>query len=185
MDPKKLHAVLHYLTPRNVTDIRAFLGFTGYYHYFIKNYSTIVRPLLALIRKSATFHWGREEQEAFDKICTIMCQAPVLHQPNFEKKFYLQTDASTYGVGAVLSQEGDTTTQSLAKFKKPVMHPVTFFSATFTPTEQNYDIYERELLAMMKALVHWRPYLGWTKFLFTIMMDYANLQYWKSPKNLN
>ena len=64
-------------------------------------------------------------------------------------------------------------------------HPVAFFSATFTPTERNYDIYERELLAVMKALAHWRPYLGWTKFPFTIMTDHANLQYWKSPKNLN
>ena len=185
MDPKKLHAVLNYPTPRNATDIRAFLGFTGYYRYFVKNYSAIVRPLLALTRKSATFHWGKEEQAAFDEIRTIMCRAPVLRQPDFQKKFYLQTDASAYGVGAVLSQEGDTTTPSLAKFKKPVTHPVAFFSATFTPTERNYDIYERELLAVMKALAHWRPYLGWTKFPFTIMTDHANLQYWKSPKNLN
>ena len=185
MDPKKLHAVLNYPTPRNVTDIRAFLGFTGYYRYFVKNYSAIVRPLLALTRKSATFHWGKEQQDAFDEIRTIMCRAPVLRQPNFQKKFYLQTDASAYGVGAVLSQEGDTTTPSLAKFKKPVTHPIAFFSATFTPTERNYDIYERELLAVMKALAHWRPYLGWTKFPFTIMTDHVNLQYWKSPKNLN
>ena len=185
MDPKKLHAVLNYPTPCNATDIRAFLGFTGYYRYFVKNYSAIVRPLLALTRKSATFHWGKEEQAAFDEIRTIMCKAPVLRQPDFQKKFYLQTDASAYGVGAVLSQEGDTTTPSLAKFKKPVTHPVAFFSATFTPTERNYDIYERELLAVMKALAHWRPYLGWTKFPFTIMTDHANLQYWKSPKNLN
>ena len=185
MDPKKLHAVLNYPTPRNATDVRAFLGFTGYYRYFVKNYSAIVRPLLALTRKLATFHWGKEEQAAFDEICTIMCKAPVLRQPDFQKKFYLQTDASAYGVGAVLSQEGDTTTPSLTKFKKPVTHPVAFFSATFTPTERNYDIYERELLAVMKALAHWRPYLGWTKFPFTIMTDHANLQYWKSPKNLN
>ena len=185
MDPKKLHAVLNYPTPRNATDIRVFLGFTGYYRYFIKNYSAIVQPLLALTRKSATFHWGKEQQDAFDEIRTIMCRAPVLRQPDFLKKFYLQTDASAYGVGAVLSQEGDITTPSLAKFKKPVTHPVAFFLATFTPTERNYDIYERELLAVMKALAHWRLYLGWTKFPFTIMTDHANLQYWKSPKNLN
>ena len=135
IDPKKLQAVLNYPTPRNATDVRAFLGFTGYYCYFVKNYSAIVRPLLALTRKSATFHWGTPEQEAFNMIRTIMCQAPVLRQPNFHKKFYLQTDASAYGVGAILSQEGDTTTSSLTKFKKPVTHPVAFFSATFTPTE--------------------------------------------------
>ena len=113
-----------------------------------------------------------------------MCKAPVLLQPDFNKKFYLQTDASAYGVGAVLSQEGETT-PALATHKKPVLHPIAYFSATFTPTERNYDIYERELLAVMKALAHWRPYLGWTKHPFTIMTDHANLQYWKSPRNLN
>ena len=61
MDPKKLHAVLNYLTPQNATDVRAFLGFTRYYRYFIRNYSAIVRPLLALTRKSMTFHWGKAE----------------------------------------------------------------------------------------------------------------------------
>ena len=89
IDPNKLHAVLHYPMPQNMTDIRAFLGFTGYYQYLVKNYSTIVQLLLALTRKTATFHWGKEEQEAFDKIHTIMCQAPILWQPNFKKKFYL------------------------------------------------------------------------------------------------
>ena len=185
MDLKKLHAILNNPILQNVTDVRAFLGFTGYYCYFIKNYSAIVRPLLVLTRKSAAFHWGREEQEAFDKICTIMCQSPVLRQPDFQKKFYLQTDASAYSVGAILSQEGDTSTPSLVKFKKSVTHPIAFFLATFTPTEQNYDIYKRELLAVMKALAHWRPYLRWTKFPFTIMTNHTNLQYWKSPKNLN
>jgi hypothetical protein len=65
------------------------------------------------------------------------------------------------------------------------LQPVEFFSATFTPTERNYDIYERELLAIMKSLAHWRPYLGWTKEPFLIQTDHANLQYWKSPRNLN
>ena len=88
-----------------------------------------------------------------------MCKAPVLLQPDFNKKFYLQTDASAYSVGTVLSQEGETT-PSLATYKKPVLHPITYFSATFTPTECNYNIHEQELLAMMKALAHWRPYLG-------------------------
>ena len=114
-----------------------------------------------------------------------MCSAPVLKQPNFAKKFYLQTDTSAYGVGAVLLQEGELETPSLTKCSKPTLHPIAYYSATFMPTERNYDIYERELLAMMKALAHWRQYLGWTKEPFTIMTDHANLQYWKSPKNLN
>jgi hypothetical protein len=88
-------------------------------------------------------------------------------------------------VGAVLSQEGGNTTPSLLKRTKPTLHPVAYYSATFTPTERNYNIYERELLAMMKSLAHWRPYLGWTKEPFVIITDHANLQYWKLPQNLN
>jgi hypothetical protein len=113
-----------------------------------------------------------------------MCCSPVLTQPNFNERFYLQTDASAYGMGAVLSQRGKTS-PTLAKCTKPITHPVAYYSATFTPTERNYNIYERELLAIMKSLAHWRPYLGWTKEPFTILTDHANLQYWKSPKNLN
>src|ERR1700755_1101965 len=113
-----------------------------------------------------------------------MCSGPVLTQPNFNKQFYLQTDASVYGVGTVLSQKGETS-PLLHKRLKPTTHPIAYYSATFTPTERNYDIYEHKLLAIMKSLTHWRPYLGWTKEPFTILTDHANLQYWKSPKNLN
>ena len=116
-----------------------------------------------------------------------MCSSPILAQPNFDKRFILQVNASAYGVGAILSQEGDssTLTSSLKQRTKPTLHPVAYYSATFTATERNYDIYERELLAIMKALAHWRPYLGWTKIPFVIRTDHANLQYWKSPRNLN
>jgi hypothetical protein len=107
-------------------------------------------------------------------------------QPNFDKKFYLQMDALGYGMGAILSQKGDcdTLTPALAQKHKPVLHPIVYYSATFTPMEWNYDVYNRELLAIMKALVHWRQYLGWTKVPFTIMMDHMNLQHWKSLQNL-
>ena len=87
-------------------------------------------------------------------------------QPDFNKCFYLQTDASGYGLGAVLSQEGGEQEQS--PNSKTKHHPLAYYSATFTSTERNYDIYERELLAVMKSLAHWRPYLGWTKVPFII-----------------
>jgi hypothetical protein len=83
-----------------------------------------------------------------------MCSSPVLTQPDFERRFFLQANASTYGVGAVLLQEGKTS-PTLAKRAKPITHPITYYSATFTPTEWNYNIYERELLAIMKSLAHW------------------------------
>jgi hypothetical protein len=87
-------------------------------------------------------------------------------------------------MGAILLQEGKTS-PTLAKHVKPATHPIAYYSATFTPMERNYDIYEQELLAIMKSLAHWHPYLGWTKEPFTILTDHTNLQYWKSPRNLN
>jgi RNase H-like domain found in reverse transcriptase len=119
-------------------------------------------------------------KELKDRICTAL----VLMQPNFKCKFYLQVDASAYGMGAILSQEGNLT-PTLAKHQKPVLHPIVYYSATFTPTECNYDIYKQELLAVMEALYHWHPYLGWTKEPFTILTNHANLTYWKAPRNLN
>jgi len=185
MDPSKIKAVQEWLTPKTPTEVRAFLGFTGYYRYFVKNYSLIARPLLDLTKKAVEWHWEEPQEQAFQELKMIMCQKPVLAQPDFNKKFYLQTDASAYGLGAVLSQDmGGTMTNESTKLK-PTLHPIAYYSATFTPTEQNYDIYERELLAVMKSLSHWRPYLGWTKILFTIWTDHANLQYWKAPQNLN
>jgi hypothetical protein len=101
-----------------------------------------------------------------------MCAAPVLQQPDFERRFFLQVDASAYGVGAILSQEGrqfDISKISPSTAAKPKLHPIAYYSVTFTPTERNYNIYERELLAVMKSLMHWRQYLGWTKEPFTVL----------------
>jgi RNase H-like domain found in reverse transcriptase/Integrase zinc binding domain/Chromo (CHRromatin Organisation MOdifier) domain len=109
-----------------------------------------------------------------------MCQQPVLKQPDFTKPFAVFTDASAYGVGAILSQEGGPNTQNRTKY-----HPIAYYSATFTETERNYDVYDRELLAIMKAITHWRPYLIWTKEPFKIFTDHANLLHWKSPRKLN
>jgi hypothetical protein len=115
MNPKKLESVKNWATPKNPTEIRKFLGFTGYYRYFVPNYSQIARPLLHLTKKTTPWEWTNTQQLAFDLLKGLMCKAPVLIQPNFEKKFFLQVDASAYGVGAVLSQEGEITTPSLEK----------------------------------------------------------------------
>jgi RNase H-like domain found in reverse transcriptase/Integrase zinc binding domain/Chromo (CHRromatin Organisation MOdifier) domain len=112
-----------------------------------------------------------------------MINKPVLRQPDFTKPFFLLTDASAYGMGAILSQEGGSTTPNSTQ--KPKLHPVAYYSATFTQMECNYDIYEQELLAIIKAISHWRPYLIWTKELFTILTNHANLLHWKSPRKLN
>jgi hypothetical protein len=184
MDPGKLKGIADWPVPRNPTKVRQFLGFMRYYRYFVLNYSKIVQPLLDLTKKNLSWHWERPQYDTFEELKTRMCCSPVLTQPDFKEKFYLQTDASAYSVGAILSQKGKNSPR-LCKHSRPKTHPITYYSAMFTPTERNYNIYEQELLAIMKSLAHWRPYLGWTKEPFTILTNYANLQYWKAPRNLN
>ena len=187
MSPKKLQGIADWPIPKMPTNIWQFLGFTGYYCYFVPNYSSIAWPLLDLTKRTTPWHWGEQQFKAFEELKTQMCSSPVLTQPNFDKRFILQVDALAYGMGTILSQEGDPTnlTPTLTQQTKPTLHPIAYYSATFTATKQNYDIYEWELLAIMKALAHWRPYLGWTKVPFIIQTDHANLQYWKLPWNLN
>jgi hypothetical protein len=181
MDPTKVKGVADWIRPQNAKDVRSFLGFTGFYRYFIKDYSKIARPLIDLTKKNLRFTWTEKQQLAFDRLKTLMCAKPVLRQPDYHKMFTLSTDASGYGVGAVLAQEGSPD----PKTGKPRMHPVAYYSSTFTPTERNYDVYERELLAVVKALKNWRPHLAATEQPITILTDHANLLYWKNPKNVN
>ena len=75
--------------------------------------------------------------------------------------------------------------KALSKGTMPKLHPIAYYSATFTPTQQKYDIYEKELLAVVKSLEHWRVYLAWGKHQFTVLMDHANLTFWKHPRKLN
>ncbi len=103
MDPQKLSSVADWPVPKNPTDICSFLGFTGYYHYFVPNYSKIAHLLLDLTKKSIVWYWGESQFKAFKTLKTLICQKPVLIQPDFERCFYLQTDASAYGIRVVLS----------------------------------------------------------------------------------
>ena len=142
MSPKKLQGIADWSPPKNPTEVCSFLGFTGYYRYFVPNYSKIAQPLLDLIKKATPWHWGEAQHRAFEELKTWMCRSPVLIQPNVDKQFTLHVDASAYGMGAILSQKGKHTTKTLAQCHNPVWHPVAYYSATFTPTEHNYNIYE-------------------------------------------
>ena len=108
MEQLKVDQVKDWTPPRNVYKVRKFLGFTGYYRYFIQGYSQITRPLLDLTKLATTWHWDEKEQEVFESLRDKIVSKLVLQQPDFDKMFYLQTDTSKYGVGAVLSQDGGT-----------------------------------------------------------------------------
>ena len=151
MDPTKTKGITDWKVPQNLKDVHTFLGFMGLYQYFVPNYSKIVRPLIELTKKAVPFHWGETQSKVFETLKTLMCKCPVLRQPNYSKLFFLSTDASAYGIGAILSQEGEINPRT----QKPTQQPIAYYSATFTPTERNYNIYEHKLLAVIKALMHW------------------------------
>ena len=98
MNPAKIKGVTDWPHPQNIKDIWAFLGFTGFYCYFILNYSKIVHSLIDLTKKATTFHWGKAQIDAFKTLKMLMCKKAILWQPNYKDPFYLTMDASMYGI---------------------------------------------------------------------------------------
>lgn len=103
-DPKKIEAVEKWPTPTNIKQLRGFLGLSGYYCMFVKNYDVISRPLTDLLKKDTLFHWTTQHQTCFNTLKQALVLAPVLTLPDFTKPFTVETDASSTGIGVVLSQ---------------------------------------------------------------------------------
>ena len=116
--------------------VQEFLGFTGYYWQFIKDYSKIAWPLLDLTKTTTPWHWDTAQNDTFKCLRQYMCSKPVLRQPDFQKQFYVLTDASAYDVGAILSQAGESFTPADDGKPPPKskLHPVAFYSVTLTPS---------------------------------------------------
>jgi hypothetical protein len=127
-DPDKTAAMVQWPVPSSFTEVRAFLGLTGYYRKFIRSYGIIAKPLTSLLKQNV-FVWSKEDDEAFNNLKQAMCHAPVLTLPDFEVGFEIETDASDKGVGAVLSQQG---------------HPVAFFNKALSSSNQKLSTYEKE-----------------------------------------
>ena len=134
--------------PMNVSEVRSFLGLARYYRRFIKNFAKIAAPLTNLTKKNHPFAWSLREGEAFNKLKTVLQNAPVLQLADQQKDYIVTTDASDYAMGAVLSQVWDDGE-----------HPIAFESRKMNSAEQNYPTHERELLAIIHALRTWRHYL--------------------------
>ena len=156
-DKSKTSAMSAWPTPTNATELRGFLGLTGYYRKFVKNYGILAKPLTQLLTKKG-FSWTDQAQAAFDLLKQAMVNTPVLSLPDFNRPFSIETDACDTGVGAVLVQEG---------------HPVAYLSKALGTRNQRRSIYEKEFLAVIMAIDRWRAYLQ--RAPFVIVTDHKSL----------
>jgi hypothetical protein len=136
VDPKKIEVVQDWSHPKTLKSLRRFLGLTGYYRKFVKNYGNIVAPLIALLKKNS-FTWTPTSAQAFQTLKMTMCTTQVLVLPDFTKTFVLECDASGKGIGIVLMQEG---------------RPLAFTRKQLSKRNLGKSIYEKEMLAILHAV---------------------------------
>ena len=171
-DPSTVERVKNFFQPRTVKQLKSFLELAGYYRKFIKGFSQIASPLFKLLRNNITFVWTQEQEKAFQELKHKLTSAPILIYPDFTRKFYLYTDASDNGLGAVLAQHD-------ADGKERV---IAYASVTLKPSEKNYSTTEKEALAVVWAVRQFRHYLLGT--LFEVTTDHNALR-WLFHKQSN
>ena len=168
-DPDKIAAVQNWAQPTSVTEVRSFLGLASYYRRFVPNFAEIARPLVQLTEKSTQFLWGEAQESAFQKLKTSLTQSPVLVYPCEGGDFILDTDASNFGIGAVLSQIQEGEEKVLA-----------YASRALTKQERRYCVTRKELLAVVYFTQYFKHFLLGRPF--TIRTDHASLKWLKSFK---
>ena len=175
IDPEKLSAIKAWHPPSSVKGVHTFLGFANFYCKFIPKYSNIIAPIVLLTCKDHSWSWTTPQQLAFDSLCSIFSSTPILCIPDVSCPFSLMMDASLLVASTVLMQP-DTTGD---------LHPCAYFSKTFSAAEQNYDIYDHKLLAIILALAEWKQYLQGTPHHVSVLTNHKNLLYLKDPHKLS
>lgn len=149
-DDSKVQVVQEWPVPDSVKKLRGFLGLAGYYRKFVRNFGVLSKPLTDLLRKGVVFVWTPMVDAAFGALKKALSEAPVLALPDFTKTFVVETDASALGIGAVLMQD---------------FHPIAYLIKALAPRNLGLSAYEKECLALLLAIDHWRPYLQHAEFI--------------------
>jgi len=175
MEEEKVEGVLNWLVPKMVRDVRKFLGLANYYRWFIKNFAALAKPLNVLTRKDEKWKWEESQQKAFKRLKGIFTTRPLLVAPDLDKEFRVEADASNFATGGVLS----------IKCEDNKWRPVAYISKSLNETERNYEIHDKEMLAVIRCLEAWRHFLEGAKGKFEIWSDHKNLEYFMSNQKLN
>ena len=159
----------------NIFEVQQPLGFCNYYWRFIPKYSEKAEPLTRLTNNDEPFVWESEQQLAFETMVTAFTMASALRHFDYEREVIIEIDASDYESAGVLSQRAD----------EGVLHPVAYYSKKHSLAECNYDIYDKELMAIIKALEEWRPECEDAAYPLQLITDNENLEYFITKKILN
>lgn len=171
----KVTAITEFPKPSNKCELRCFLSMAGYYRRFFRNFASLVAPLTDLLRPSQTFSWTPACEHAFTGVKDLLCYAPVLSTPGYDRSFSLEVDASAVGAGAVLLQSSEV------NIKKPVC----YFSKKFSRAQYKYSTIEKEVLALLWAVNHFEVYLGGSTFPVKVYTDHNPLVFLNRMYNTN
>jgi len=142
MNIKKVSAILEWPAPTTVKEVQSFLGLANFYRRFIRNFAKIAYPLNKLTKKNVPFIWSKNANDSFELLKRSFTSAPIFIPADPNSQFFVETDASNFALGCILSQVSS---------KDNKLHPIAFYSRAFTSAECNYPIYDKELLAIKTA----------------------------------
>ena len=178
MDPVKVSGIAEWPIPWNKKEVQSFVGFVNFYPRFIKDFSHHACAMFDLTKKDVGWKWEELEQVAFNKLKELITSTTVLIFPDDSHPDCIEANSSDMATRTVLSQW--TLSENGRKW-----HPIAFFSKSLSPIELNYEIHNKEMLAIIRALEEWWHYLEGTPCQFEVWMDHKNLEYFHTPKKLN
>ena len=173
MNPAKVAVIQEWKAPQSVKGVQSFIGFANFYRKFIKNFSELTLPIMKLVRKDTLFKWNEEVEQAFVRLKKIFTTAPVLTLFDHSRETILEVDASKWCIGGTLFQVDN----------EGVVRPCAFYSKKNSPAECNYEIYDKEMLAIVRCLEEWDAELRSVE-KFKIRFDHKNLEYFMSVRKL-
>jgi hypothetical protein len=174
MDPVKVEGVAKWPTPKSKREVQQFVGFVNFYRRFIQDFSHIARPLYD-VTGHAPWKWEDTQQQAFEELRRRVTSTPILILPTDSEPFRVEADSSDFATGAVLSQRSED----------DKWHPVAYLSKSLNAVEWNYEIHDKEMLAIVRALEEWRHFLEGARHKVEIWTDHRNLEYFMTAQKLN
>ena len=175
MEKEKIQGVVDWLVPKSVKDVQKFLGLANYNRQFVKDFAKIARPLHEITRKEIKWEWGEKQQNVFEELEQRFMTELILVIPDLDKKMRVEADASDFATGGVLSMKCENKKQK----------PVAYISKLLNEAEINYEIHNKEMLAIIRYLEAWRHFLEGAKDQFEIQTDHKNLEYFIKAQKLN